>query len=197
MSIKKILKFIKYPVKRKVQSIRCKVLPIFRKHHYFYYGKNSDVYKPIIISNKKYIFIGNNVHIRDGARIEAISEWENQLYNPFIEIEDDVTIEQGLHLTCANHVSIGKDSMILANVMITDINHQYNGEKKLHKQGITVKETYVGESSFVGKNACIMAGVKLGKHTVVGANAVVTHDVPDYGIVAGVPAKIIGDTRRE
>ena len=47
----------------------------------------------------------------------------------------------------------------------------------------------------IGSNATIRAGLTIGESALVGAGAVVTSDVPDYAIVAGVPARIIGDVR--
>ena len=52
----------------------------------------------------------------------------------------------------------------------------------------------VGEHSFIGANATVLMGVHIGKHCVVGAGAVVTKSVPDYCVVAGVPAKVVSDT---
>lgn len=49
----------------------------------------------------------------------------------------------------------------------------------------------IGDESFIGMGARIFPGVSIGKHCIVGANAVVTHNVPDYCVVAGVPARII------
>ncbi len=54
-----------------------------------------------------------------------------------------------------------------------------------------MKETIIGNNCFVGTGAKIMAGVHMGDNVIVGANAVVTKDVPAYSIVAGVPAKVI------
>jgi len=56
-------------------------------------------------------------------------------------------------------------------------------------------ETHVKQRASIGSNATILAGVTIGAHALVGAGAVVTHDVPDYAIVVGVPARIIGDVR--
>ena len=53
----------------------------------------------------------------------------------------------------------------------------------------------IGEGSWVCAGAIVSGGVTIGSHAIVAAGAVVTRDVPDHGIVAGVPAKLIGDTR--
>ncbi len=57
--------------------------------------------------------------------------------------------------------------------------------------------TLVKQGASIGSGAVILCGVTLGRESMVGAGSVVTHDVPDYAMVAGVPAKVIGDTRQK
>ena len=59
-----------------------------------------------------------------------------------------------------------------------------------------VVKTTVRARASIGSNATIIAGVTIGESAMVGAGAVVTRDVPDFAIVAGTPARIIGDVRR-
>ena len=60
----------------------------------------------------------------------------------------------------------------------------------------TVVATLVKKRASIGSNATIMAGVTIGESALVGAGAVVTSDVADFAIVAGVPARKIGDVRK-
>ncbi|MCX7102937.1 MAG: acyltransferase [Methylobacter sp.] len=55
--------------------------------------------------------------------------------------------------------------------------------------------TLVKTQASIGSNATILCGITIGKNALIGAGAVVTKDVPDFAIVAGVPAKVIGDVR--
>ena len=59
----------------------------------------------------------------------------------------------------------------------------------------TLERTHVAAGASIGSNATVLAGVRVGQGALVGAGAVVTRDVPPYAIVAGVPARVIGDIR--
>lgn len=62
---------------------------------------------------------------------------------------------------------------------------------------LVIKPVIVGFGADIGMNASILPGVRIGAHAIVGAGAVVTHDVPEYAIVAGVPARVMRDRRDE
>lgn len=164
----------------------------FVSKRYSEFGINSRIKKPLSLINTKYMKIGKYVQINKNSRIEAVNKWNGIMYNPQIIIEDNVNIEQGLHLTCASKVIIHSNCLITPYVMISDINHIYNNiSVGVIQQGIDVKDVEIGESSFIGCGAKIMPGVILGKHCVVGANAVVTKSFPDYCVIVGNPAKCI------
>ncbi len=170
-----------------------KIISIFLSKDYGAFGENSKIYRPkTFIVNKKHIFIGKNVLVRKYARIEPIVQWHEQAFNPKIIIGDGVTFEQNLHLTCANRVEIGDFSSISSFVFITDIDHEYrDSSKPVMQQPLLASETVIGKCSFVGTGVKIMAGVHIGEHSVIGANSVVTHDIPPYSVAAGIPAKVI------
>lgn len=155
-------------------------------------GEKFRLQSPIYLS-PKCIHVGNNVMIWKNARIEAVLKYNNKLFNPLIIISNEVTIQQSVHITCANKIYIGEGTAIAANVSITDINHPYiDIQIAPEKQDIEVDEVFIGSNCKIYNNVVILPGTKLGNHCIVGANSVVRKaEYPDYSIIVGNPAKIV------
>lgn len=85
-------------------------------------------------------------------------------------------------------VKVGKNVSISHKVVLMTGSHDINSKTFSAKGG----GIEIGDYCFIGVNATVLDSVKIGKGAVVCAGAVVTKDVPDYAVVAGVPAKIIG-----
>lgn len=89
-------------------------------------------------------------------------------------------------------VKMGNDIMMAPEVAIIATNHNYTTtDIPMNQQGHTDEMIEIGDDCWLGYRAIICAGVKIGKGSIVAAGAVVTKDVPEYSIVAGVPAKVI------
>lgn len=149
-------------------------------------GFPSYIAKPTFISGGNGITIGNKVRIFPGLRIETHNKGR-------IIFEDDISVGQNVHITSSTQtLKIGKSSTILANVFITNIDHNY-GEIGVHilKQKHEIKNTVINENCFIGIGAAIQAGTVLGKQCIVGANSVVRGTFPDYCVIVGAPAKIV------
>lgn len=160
--------------------------PQFKEYHF------SDIIKSPIIITPQFIELGSHVSIGYHARIEGVSEWQGKTFSPHIRFGSGSSVQQNLHLTCANSVIIGKNTAIAANVTITDIHHPYTDEKlPIEQQMIEVKEVEIGDDCKIYNNAVVLPGVHIGKHVTIGANSVVTHDIPDFCVAVGNPAKII------
>lgn len=144
----------------------------------------------------KYIKIGSNSHIHKYCRIEAIDSYENQTFSPEIIIGNHVEIGEYNHITAIKRIIIGDGVLTGRRVTISDNNHGlFNRESldiKPAKRDVVCKgEVIIGENVWIGENACILSGVSIGKGCVIAANAVVTKNIPDYSLVAGVPALIV------
>jgi acetyltransferase-like isoleucine patch superfamily enzyme len=121
----------------------------------------------------------------------------------FVEIQKNATI--GARCKISSHsficegVSIEDEVFIGHGVMFTNdrLPRATNPDGSPQSEADwKVEPTVVRTRASVGSNVTIVAGVTIGTGALVGAGAVVTRDVPDYAIVAGVPARVIGDTRK-
>lgn len=121
---------------------------------------------------------------------------------PFVEIQKNSSIGENCkissHSFICEGVTIDNDVMIAHGVMFT--NDLYpkavNGTGELMTEhDWEVVPTLVRKRASIGSNATILCGIVIGEGALVGCGAVVTRDVPDYAIVAGVPARVIGDVR--
>lgn len=181
------LKFIRACFK-KLQRVW---LYLIRKHQFLEYHY-SDVIKSPIRITPSFIAMGENVHIFYHARIEGIGSYMGKAYKPSITLKQGVSIQQNIHLTCANSVVIGENTAIAANVTITDIHHPYTDiDTPIEQQELEVKSVEIGPDCKIYNNAVILPGTKLGKHVTVGANSVVNGFFPDYCVIVGAPAYII------
>lgn len=121
-----------------------------------------------------------------------------------------VEIQKGASIGC--NVKISSHTFICEGVHIEDgvfVGHGVMFINDIYPRAVTeegklqtetdwhVVPTLIKRSASLGSNATILAGITIGEGALIGAGAVVTHDVPDYAIVAGVPARIIGDVRKK
>jgi acetyltransferase-like isoleucine patch superfamily enzyme len=123
--------------------------------------------------------VGAFVEIQKGATVGARCKISSHTFIcEGVAIEDEVFIGHGVMFTNDRFPRATNDDGSL------------QGEADWH-----VEPTRIRRGASVGSNATVIAGVTVGLRALIGAGAVVTKDVPDYAIVAGVPARIIGDTR--
>lgn len=181
---------ILYTIKWRLWRIKTS---IFYKHVFGSIGKRSTICKPMYIQHPENIYMGEHVRIREFARLETEVEYNEQKFTPKIIIGDDVGFEQGLHMACAESIIIENNVTVSAYVMIMDCAHNYlDINENVLNQKLTTDPIVIGEGSFIGLGSRIMSGVKLGKHCVVGTNAVVLKgEYPDYSIIVGNPAKVV------
>ena len=116
---------------------------------------------------------------------------------PEIKIGNGCHIGAYAHLTATRGITIGDNLLTGTNVIITDNAHGATdtiealqcapSSRPLLSKG----EVIIGNNVWLANNVCILPGVKIGDGVVVAANSCVTHDLPDYCVAAGCPAKII------
>jgi len=158
------------------------------------FGVKSIIKYPAFFVGQNYISIGENVTI--GKR-SCITAWNRSEYLPEIIIGNNVDIGDDCHITAINKITIGNNVLFGKKITISDNSHgscdNYE-ELKLHpsQRVVTSKgEVIVNDNVWIGDKATILPNITIGKGAVVGANSVVTKNVPNHCVVAGNPAKII------
>lgn len=97
----------------------------------------------------------------------------------------------GLHSTVIGPVSIGSHVNLAQGVTVSALNHNFSEtDKRIDEQGITTRQIVIEDDVWIGTNATVLAGVRIGSHSVIAAGAVVTHDIPPHSLAAGVPAQV-------
>jgi acetyltransferase-like isoleucine patch superfamily enzyme len=95
-------------------------------------------------------------------------------------------------ISAFQHISIGRECIVADRVMLIDFDHGVvEVERPVRMQGIYKRDVRVGHNVWIGYGASFLRGVTVGDNAVVGTYAVVTRDVPQNAVVAGVPAKIL------
>ena len=149
-------------------------------------GKNVYIGKHCALKGKSNIVLDDGVTVRPYAQI-----WSG---GGSVRIGRGSEIGERCRISIANSLEIGEKVLLSPNVYITDCDHEYrNIDVPVIEQGIVQKgqAVSIGDGSYIGINTVIVGNVKIGKHCVIGANSVVTKDVPDYSVAVGIPARVI------
>lgn len=173
-----------------IRRIYNSILYFYNSRRFGQFGKNSFVQKLLRIDGAKSIYIGNNVFIQYNTWIASLPLTGSSKSE--LIIEDGCTIGNFNHIFATNSIVLHKNVLTADKVYISDNIHGYKDVTiPIKKQPIVQKQTVeIGEGTWLGENVCVI-GAHIGKHCVIGANSVVTHDIPDYCVAVGAPVKII------
>lgn len=109
-----------------------------------------------------------------------------------LKVGDNVFINSNALLMARGGITIEDDVMIAGNVQLLSNNHD-----EYDRQVLTCRPILIKKGAWIGAGASILPGVSIGKYAIVGAGAIVTKDVPDYGVAVGIPAKIVKTLDKE
>ena len=142
---------------------------------------------------EKWIWIGEDVLIAADVTLSAgMGPGQEMVTNPVVRIGDRCLIGRGTSIIGHLSIEIGADVFTGMDVYITDQNHGYeNLELPIGKQLPSEQPVSIGKSSWIGSGAIILPGSKIGDHVVIGANSVVTGEIPSCSVAVGSPARVV------
>jgi len=152
----------------------------------YFVHKSSFVDENVVIGEDTKIW--HFCHVQSGARIgnncslgQNVNISNNVVIGNGVKIQNNVSVYEGVEV--GNNVFLGP-SCVFTNDLTPRAQYPKGHDN--------YKKTQIGEGASIGANATIVCGHNVGKYALVAAGAVVTKDVPEYTLVAGVPAKVIG-----
>jgi acetyltransferase-like isoleucine patch superfamily enzyme len=155
-------------------------------------GAGSYLRTPCYLANTQFIHIGRNSFVAKGARLEAVRS--SPIRRPELLIGDHVNIEQNVHIICHHRVVIGSNVSIAPMCSIMDTTHPFDGVGEA-KVGQLLQDddavVEIGDGTWIGIGAVILPNVRIGERCVIGANSVVTRDIPARSVAVGAPARVI------
>ena len=181
MNVKHLIKIILCPL----QSTR---FHIKNREGQLYIGRACKVV------NGEKMYFGKNVSVMPHTMLVCHSSSEGIIFGNGVEI--------GMYSRIASQgkIEIGENVFTGPHVFIADYNHEYRDvEVPIKKQGDMISPTekfsrggiQIGAETWIGTNVVIAGSISIGKHCVIGANSVVTKDIPDYCVAVGCPCKVI------
>ena len=175
-------------------------------------GRNVVFGVNVTVRHPHKIRIGDNVVIDDGVCLDAKGTDNQGLLigngvfigrntilsckNGDIVLDEDANVGFNVEVFSAATVRVGKKVLIAAYTYLVGGDHMYDRvDVPVLDQGRTARGIDVGDNVWLGAHVVVADGVRIGRDAVVGAGAVVTSDVPEFHVAAGVPARVIRDRR--
>jgi acetyltransferase-like isoleucine patch superfamily enzyme len=174
------------------KRIRAKLYTAVLSHCFYSSGAKTSISPPLRFANLALIQLGTGVTIHSNCWIHALRRRDDANVAKII-LRDHVSIGMDATISAAKRIEIGENVFTARNVYISDHGHEFHdATMPTAQQGIGhVAEVSIGADTWIGQNAVILPGVKIGRHCVIGANSVVNRDIPDYCVAAGVPARVV------
>jgi len=158
------------------------------------FGDGSAIcFPPNTIMNEQFIHIGEQTMLGPGITLSAgMVPGQRCLSDRVVVIGDRCLIGRGSGIVGHLQIEIGDDVWTGHHVYITDQNHGYEDLTiPVSQQTQPERPVIIGNGSWIGHGAVVLPGVTIGEHAVIGANSVVTSDVPAYCVAVGAPARVV------
>ena len=156
-------------------------------------GSRSLIRPPFLSFDTSDIYVGESCTIAENGWIQTIRKYAGENFSPRIEIGNNTYIGRNSHIMACLKMQIGNNVILADGVYVTDNLHGFKNinmpimEQKLETPGAV----FIEDEAWLGEHVCIMPGVTVGKHSVIGSNSVVTKSIPPYSVAVGAPARVI------
>lgn len=193
-----ICKVYPYRLSMYLKAIRDVFYTMWIRNFIGHMGEHTNIGYPCCLQGggQKSITIGDYTSIQSHCILGCWEMYGDQRFTPSLTIGNQCSIGEYNHITICNKITIGDGLLTGRYVYIGDNAHgslswEEAGIPPLKRQLKSKGEVIIGNNVWIGDKVTILGDVHIGDNVIVAANAVVTKDVPDNSIVAGVPAKVV------
>ena len=188
-----------YKLHQKLQSKRDALYTLWIRNFVGHLGEHSRICRPCSLQGggQKNISIGDYTTIQGTSILGCWTKYGKQEFpNASISIGNHCSIGEYNHITACNKITIGDGLLTGRYVIISDNSHGGLSEEEAQiapaNRDLKSKgEVVIGNNVWIGEKATILSGVRIGDNVIIAANSVVTSDIPDNCMAAGVPAKVV------
>ena len=169
----------------------CKVFSLLISGAFAEFGEQSTIMYPLRVSGERRIRIGDRVFIGAGSWLQTLPDDGND--RVALVIGNGTSIAGHCVISAVRSITLGEEVLLARNVYISDHIHKYTERNtSILEQGLDkIQPVVIERGAWLGQNVVVCPGVKIGEGAVIGANSVVTKDVPDHCIAAGSPARVV------
>jgi acetyltransferase-like isoleucine patch superfamily enzyme len=160
------------------------------------FGRGSIIcFPPATIMNERSSRIGAGTVIGPDVALSAgMVPGQRCVTDPVVRIGDRCLIGRGSGIVGHLGIDIGNDVWTGHYVYITDQNHGYEDPRlPISQQSQPERPVVIGAGSWLGHGTVVLPGARIGRHVVIGANSVVTGEIPDFSVAVGAPARVVFD----
>lgn len=178
------------PLADYIRVVKAIIYKWLHRHSFGAIGKGVFIFSPLQVDGAENIYIHDGVHIGYKTWLAALPLTGEASCR--LEIGKGTALGNFNHIYATHSIIIENKVLTADKVYISDNVHGYSNinipviEQPVRQKG----KVRIGEGSWLGENVCVI-GASIGKNCVIGANSVVTKDIPDYSVAVGIPARII------
>lgn len=162
-------------------------------------AENISIKPNAVISGLSHISIGRNFIAGDFLKLEAVTKFRDQQFEPKIVIKDNVSMNDFIHIGATKYIEIGNNVLMASKIFISDHNHGvYRGIDQASPQTppaerelTSDQKVVIGDNVWIGEFVSILPGSIIGEGSIIGSNSVVTGEIPKWSIAVGAPARVV------
>jgi len=188
-----------YSFFEKMKSVKMYMYTGYYSRFFAAFGKGSVIVPTIrMLEGARYITIGSDCIVGKQVQLTAFNYHSDDSFRPSIVLGDKSNIGDYSHITSINSVQVGNGVLMGRNILITDNSHG-GGDNFSNQLEIPVKarpmhskgKVIIGDNVWIGEKASIIGNVMIGRGCIIGANTVITKNIPEYTLAVGNPVRLI------